>query len=177
MDPLIIVEGTSDEALLTRLSKHLGLRSRVVTAQGASSAVAMARSHLSMGAPRVILVLDADSERQEEVEERRRSVEAALAYAAPKERWGLVLLVPDLDRSLLSVAEVAHFLLRKRLDGTALKKLQATASLSKEALGLERTENLRRLREKLPQSAAEAFLDSNPELRKALRPSLVATAA
>lgn len=177
MDQLIVVEGTGDEALLTRLSRHLGLKSKVVIGQGASSAVAMARSHLSMGVPRLILVLDADCEREQEVEERRRSVEAALAYAAPKDRWKLVLLVPDLERALLSVTEVAHFLLRKPLEHRALRKLQATASLSKEAVALDRIENLRRLREKLPRSAAQAFLDSNPKLRDALQPSLVATAA
>ncbi|MBI5497297.1 MAG: hypothetical protein HY904_19945 [Deltaproteobacteria bacterium] len=178
MEPLIVVEGDSDAALLARLTRHLRLKSKVVVGHGASSAVSMARSHLALGAPRVILVLDADSENEEAIKERCRSIETALAFAASEHRWRLVMLVPDLERSLLSVDEVAGFLLGNTVDKRALEKLKESGADAKNVLALERAVNQRRLRVKLPASAAEAFLTRNPKLLEALRfAESVATAA
>lgn len=94
MNSVIIVEGQTDAALIGRLLKPWKSPPKIVVAHGVSSAISLARSHLALGSPRVVLVLDADAEPADP--ERERSVRALLTDAGDAERWRLVFQVPNL---------------------------------------------------------------------------------
>jgi hypothetical protein len=154
---VVVVEGPADEAFIQGL---LGGLTRVKVGNGASSAVSVARTLLTLG-HRVALVLDADQQTGPALDERRRSLTFSLAMAATAERWCLVLIEPTLEQFLAGSPSVVKAVARTR----APKSAGEDADAAKRLLLLSRRDRRQKLA-KLPKDAAKALLDRDPQLKK-----------
>ncbi|BBL74058.1 hypothetical protein [Methylomagnum ishizawai] len=94
----VITEGPSDQALLKAvLPEHLLREVRFVAAGGLSSMASLARSLLADRRVPVLIVADADTIDPESIQDRRQSIEEAVAYVAHSIPVKVVLAVPEIE--------------------------------------------------------------------------------
>jgi len=101
MKTVIVAEGAFDHAIVKQL---LASRPDFVTgavaaleAQGASSAVSLARSFLAVKNQPTALLLDADVDEPDKIQERKEQLEQLLGLAAVRDLWEVCLFVPTIE--------------------------------------------------------------------------------
>lgn len=111
---LVVTEGASDAAVLKVLLRTLPVPSEVVSANGRSSALSLARTLAGIRQTPTVLVIDADSTDPEAVEERRRFLRESLSQVAPPEMWRVIILVPELEIVFFDAPEVLAKLIGRK---------------------------------------------------------------
>jgi Domain of unknown function (DUF4276) len=136
----IIVEGPTDVAILKALlAPTLAAAKPSVTVdfmvgRGWSAAESLARSILAIDREPVALVIDADATSPAQVEERRAVTEGLLGLYAPRSRWVVILMVPEIEVLFFKDPDfLAHLLrLKTKVPPTVLRqaKFEPKAALA-----------------------------------------------
>jgi hypothetical protein len=111
MTACIVTEGKFDSELIrSMLNARKFTHTRVLTAQGASSALALARSVVGIKQLPVALILDADEHDSSRVEQRRKHLETMLRTTAPPSEWELLLMAPEMETIFFQVPDMLESL-------------------------------------------------------------------
>ncbi len=117
MKSYVVVEGTFDAELMTRLVAAFLPGQEVVVAEagGRSSAVSLARSLLVTRNRPVLLAVDADTIDPQATRETKQDLDSLFGMAADPSLWRVVLFEPVIEVTLLSDVRFAEVLFKAKL--------------------------------------------------------------
>ncbi len=122
--PVVVVEGETDKLIVERLLRGvIEPPVQVVSAQGRSSAISLARTVLASRPNPVALVLDADSSDHERIEELRADLASSLAAAGSTTPFHVCLAVPTIEAWLFEDADG----IRRAFDGAWRREAEIEA--------------------------------------------------
>lgn len=107
----LITEGVADEKILRKILPGALLNGiKIIPAGGYSSALAWASSLLNATDETVIVVIDADSNDRQIIDERLGFLQAMLSQTASKDRFSIIMFEPGLETIFFQNQEVAEHL-------------------------------------------------------------------
>lgn len=116
----VVTEGRTDSLLLERVLGYLK-QVEIKTGSGYSSALSIASTILIYHEKPVLLMVDADSNEQTEIEERKRFVHNYLETTIPGAVFKVIFVKPELEAIFFQDASVAEHLLNRPLTQAELE--------------------------------------------------------
>jgi len=139
----IITEGKFDAEALTEIlkDKNLGAEYKIISAGGYSSALSKARSLLSFGDQKVLLLLDTDSVEKDKIDEKKEFVDFYVSGKNNSEYFKAVWAIPEFEIIFLKNKKFLHQLRAEELSHELLEIGEASPRRMLESISHEKRDS------------------------------------
>ncbi len=122
-DIIIVTEGKFDAEVLKKLLsvKSYNSNFEIVSASGFSSALSKVKSYLSTKENKILLILDADSNSESEIEERKDFVNSYINTSVYQNRLKIIWAIPEFDIIFINNKEFIKELTNSNINDDVLR--------------------------------------------------------
>jgi hypothetical protein len=168
MRNLIITEGSFDTQLLEKILPESTLSNvKIVAGMGYSSAVSLAKSYYANGGAKILIVLDADTNNEEEIREKESLIDGLFSLIATDAEYKIVYFVPEIERLFFADKDFIESYFKRSFTPLELELMKQNPKVGLRNIAVESDYKSlsKNLLNSLPVSAIQK-IQATPEIKK-----------